>query len=107
MLSCYDVVIFLVDRKAPVNSSVAAVTDTILPPNPKAEVLLPAPAKVFLAIFKSFNSVQEVPFQDSVSPTAAVVIPPNPKAVVFVPLDHIEKRGLFYAIRALVIKACL
>jgi hypothetical protein len=35
MLSCYDVVIFLVDRNAPVNSSVAAPKP---PPKYKADV---------------------------------------------------------------------
>jgi hypothetical protein len=38
MLSCYDVVIFLVDRKAPVNSSVAAVLAVENPPNAKPTV---------------------------------------------------------------------
>jgi hypothetical protein len=36
------------------------------PPKPKADVCVPAPPKKSLAVFKSFNSVQEVPFQDSV-----------------------------------------
>jgi hypothetical protein len=40
MLSYYDVVIFLVARNAPVNSSVAVVIAgaPVLPPNPKADV---------------------------------------------------------------------
>jgi hypothetical protein len=38
MLSCYDVVIFLVVRKAPVYSSVAAELAPVVPANAKAEV---------------------------------------------------------------------
>ena len=36
------------------------------PPKPKAAVLVPAPAKEYLAVFKSLTSVQLVPFQVSV-----------------------------------------
>ena len=44
---------------------------------------MPAPPKLFLAVFKSFNSVQLVPFQDSfVANKITPLSPPNIKPEV-------------------------
>jgi hypothetical protein len=51
-------------------------------------VFVPAPAKAYLAVFKSFTSVQLVPFQDSVcciSYSRWLKYPPKAKAAVLVP----------------------
>jgi hypothetical protein len=60
------------------HSSVAVVvTGPSFPPNAKPVVEVPAPPEPFLAVFKSFVSVQIEPFHDSVLPTAVVISPPK------------------------------
>ena len=56
----------------------------VFPPKANAAVFVPASPIPYLAVFKSFTSVQLVPFQDSVFPTAVVVNPPKASAAVFV-----------------------
>ena len=58
-----------------------------VPPNAKAAVFVPVPAKPDLIVFKSFTSVQLVPFQISVAPVnveagGLAEFPPNAKAAV-------------------------
>jgi hypothetical protein len=56
-----------------------------LPPKANAAVLVPQPDNAYLAVFKSFNSVQLVPFQDSLFatfPVPGVEKPPNTNAAV-------------------------
>ena len=69
MLSCYDVVIFLVDRNAPVNSSVAFVLPGVVVP-PKAkdadEGAEFAPPKLNLAVAHEEVVVQADPSYNSV-----------------------------------------
>jgi hypothetical protein len=51
---------------------------------PKPAVLVPAPARPDLAMFKSFTSDQLVPFHNSVFATETVVSPPKAKIAVLV-----------------------
>ena len=53
-----------------------------LPPNAKADVFVPAPAKFLIAVFKSPTSVQLLPFQVSLTASLVDVYPPNAKAAV-------------------------
>ena len=55
------------------------------PPKAKAAVLVPAPATRYLAVPKSFTSVQLVPFQFSVLFLAGDAFPPKAKAAVLIP----------------------
>jgi len=55
------------------------------PPKPKAEDVVPDPANLSLAKFKSLTSVQLVPFQDSVKATCGSAKPPKLNATVCVP----------------------
>jgi hypothetical protein len=64
------------------HSSVVCYNTVVNPPNAKAAVFVPPPAKYLLAVFKLFTSVQLVPFQVSVFPTGTVEAPPNPSAAV-------------------------
>ena len=80
----------------PFQSSVNA-GDTA-PPKPKAAVLLPAPPKPFLAVFKSETSVQLLPFQDSVKflfPPVGLLNPPKTNEAVFeIPADPVRYLAL-------------
>ena len=74
------------DQFVPFQSSVFAKKGGPFPPKANAEVLLaPAPERTFLAVFKSFTSVQLVPLKDSVLATTGGVSPPKAKADVVVP----------------------
>ena len=69
----------------PLYNSVTSATELSAgapPPNAKAAVCVPAPAKYLLAVFKSFTSVQLVPFQVSVSAETFGPYPPKAKAAV-------------------------
>ena len=73
--------IFTVCTAGPDHSSVADPLGD--PPAANAAALLPIAAKLPLAIFKSFTSVQAVPFQDSVfAKTVGGLVPPTHKAKV-------------------------
>jgi len=61
------------------------------PPNASPEVLVPAPPKSCLAMFKLFTSDHEVPFQFSVNDVTPGKPPPKHKAAVCIP----DAPGLF------------
>ena len=78
--------IFTVCTAGPDHSSVAVTfPGPLSPPKANPTVLVPAPPKPDLAIFKSFTSVQLVPFQVSVFATLVGTLPPNAKAAVCIP----------------------
>ena len=60
----------------PLHSSVEATAAVVYPPKANADVRVPAPAKLTLAIFRSATSDQFAPFQSSVT---ALVPGPPPK----------------------------
>jgi hypothetical protein len=64
-------------------ASVAAVVGLpTCPPKASAAVLVPDPAKSFLAVFNSSPCDQLVPFQISVAANEPGLRPPNPSAAV-------------------------
>jgi hypothetical protein len=99
MLSYYDVVIFLVDRNAPVNSSVAfEAPGTATPPKPNPIVCVPAPPKNLLAVVIAVLAVQFDPLYSSVSFLLVFpggVTPPKPKAAVCVPIPASNLLAVF------------
>ncbi len=52
------------------------------PPIANADVVVPAPPKSCLPVFKSASSVHADPFQDSVTANVLGGFPPKPKAAV-------------------------
>jgi hypothetical protein len=60
--------------------------EPVSPPNAKAAVCIPVPAKLSLTVFKLPGDVaQDVPLYSSVAPILTVVRPPNANPAVCVP----------------------
>ena len=74
--------IVLVTFDGTFHSSVDATLVVVYPPKAIADEVVPPPAKLLLAVFKSFTSAHVVPFQSSVLPVLLGVAPPKAKASV-------------------------
>ena len=66
-------------------SSVAFEFAVEIPANAKAEVCIPAPARISLAVIKLPPAVQADPSYSSVAPVSAVSNPPNASPAVCIP----------------------
>ena len=66
------------------NSSVAAVSEPVSPPNAKPAVCVPAPPVICLAVAMAVEVVQDVPFHTSVADeiVGPEAFPPNAKPKV-------------------------
>ena len=73
------------DHDVPLYVSVQATTVGVPPPNAKAAVFVPAPARLNIAVIIAPPADQDVPLYVSVQATAGGFDPPNAKAAVFVP----------------------
>ena len=75
--------------------------DLGLPPARKAAVCIPVPATSYAALFKSPDSVQELPSHSSVIPTAPPEYPPKIKPDVLDPAVELHKFSLAVFISAI------